>query len=409
MKRSLLLIIATVIFLALLGWAFYFLRVRQGTTSAPPEQIGGLPNITLPPGSPTPSSGNISPPSPPASPQNTSNVFGQVTQSPVLSYFVDPTNTAAFIAPDGQIAELRAGNVTSLSSLKISNLQNAWFSSDGQKILAALGNLGNTQMSVFDLKTKTWQPLPEGIEAAAWSPSGNTLAYLLRKGDLVSLTTLDMENAKAKPVVLLSFHEEDFSLAWPTSSQLLLFDKGNAFAGGSLWSFDIKKKLLAPILQKQLGLQILWSAKNQGLVFTSTKTQTGGRLAIIHEQGNTVQNFNFLTLPSKCAFKPDLKPAVPSGTSTIPAATSSQPVLYCAIPRDEQGFTNSSLPDAYARKEFFTADDIYEITLSSGNIRPLFTDSAYAVDAEGLRIFNGKLFFINRLDQKLYGITLPAE
>mgnify|MGYP001597119239 CR=1 FL=1 len=57
-------------------------------------------------------------------------------------------------------------------------------------------------------------------------------------------------------------------------------------------------------------------------------------------------------------------------------------------------------------QSFFTADSFYAIDLSNGAVENLNSPSV-AVDATMLRLSGSKLFFVNRLDKKLYAFTLP--
>jgi hypothetical protein len=54
----------------------------------------------------------------------------------------------------------------------------------------------------------------------------------------------------------------------------------------------------------------------------------------------------------------------------------------------------------------FTSDDIYKINTATGATDALFSDQTQNLDTSDLKIFNNTLFFINRYDQKLYGLVL---
>ena len=54
----------------------------------------------------------------------------------------------------------------------------------------------------------------------------------------------------------------------------------------------------------------------------------------------------------------------------------------------------------------FTADDLYKIDLTSGDVEALIANPAILFDAANIAIRGNKLFFINRLDRKLYTISL---
>ena len=66
----------------------------------------------------------------------------------------------------------------------------------------------------------------------------------------------------------------------------------------------------------------------------------------------------------------------------------------------------SHLPDDYNQMSLFTSDDIYRINLQSGAIDTTFKDPTQNMDISDVKLFNQTLFFVNRYDQKLYGVQL---
>ena len=81
--------------------------------------------------------------------------------------------------------------------------------------------------------------------------------------------------------------------------------------------------------------------------------------------------------------------------------------MVCAIPRDKNALDNNSLPDAYLKKALFTSDDFFEINVSTGEFKSVFSDDTKNLDADDVKIFNQSVFFINRYDKKVYSVALP--
>jgi hypothetical protein len=93
-------------------------------------------------------------------------------------------------------------------------------------------------------------------------------------------------------------------------------------------------------------------------------------------------------------------------TSAKTAATSTPYLaLYCGTPRSSSGFSSAHLPDDYNTMELFTSDDIYKINTATGAEQVLWSDATQNMDVSDVKFFNNALFFINRYDQKLYGLT----
>ncbi len=412
-------IIAVIALVVLIG---YFLRERANvneggaTGNLPPVPSGQFPKPPpgTSPGSPA-SPGGALPPT-----TFLGQKFGVIAQNKVLSFFVDDQNNTTLVQPDGQVVRVVSGEASVLSSSAIVNLREARFSYDGKRILAVFGDQSSLQASIFDVPNKSWQPLQSSFRSPAWSPNSYQIVYLFDKGDATVLTTLDTGNAKAKPQELIKLHLQDVSLSWPTQNKIIVSDKPSSFSFGSIWGFDVKLKTLSPLVENKLGLESVWSGGAElGLIFSTDLTRRGGKLSLVDNKGNTLNDFAILTLPSKCAF--DIRATQPQTTSTVKAATNTKTststaaaadrFLYCAIPRDQNKFAASQLPDDYEKRVLFAADDLFRINLNlgapeAGSIEPVFSNSGQMLDITDVKIFNQNLFFINRLDQKLYAVSL---
>jgi len=79
--------------------------------------------------------------------------------------------------------------------------------------------------------------------------------------------------------------------------------------------------------------------------------------------------------------------------------------LNCAVPRNSAQFSNSVLPDDYFKKSLTTADSFFRISLGDGSVTTISADQSKTFDATNVQIAGESLFFINRLDQKLYSIS----
>ncbi len=395
MKRLtyLLIIIAVIIVIVLVG---YFLRYRAGTSNVP-QGTGSLPSVSFNKQPPVPQT-NEQPPAP-AQTQIGEQKFGVLTQNQAVDYFIDEQNNAVVIQPDGKIVKIINGEVSALSSSPISELRSAEFSYDGKKILIVFGGK-NFEQSIFNVESKSWSPLPSGLESPTWSPVNYQVAYLKPlAGGAASLETLDISKKGARPQQFLRLHNSGLSLFWLSPNQMILGEKGSSFSKGSVWSFDLKTKSLSQFIAGELGLDYAWNKKTLlGLVFKTDLSRRGGFLSLYDNLGNLLQNMAFLTLPSKCGLE------LSGATTTNKTALK---IMYCAIPKDTQVLNTSYLPDEYQKKLFYTDDQFFKINLSSGAIDEVSgAPLNFPVDAEDLKVFNQNLFFINRLDQKLYAISL---
>ena len=406
MKRFLYLfiIIAVVILMVLIG---YFLSSRPASTPgtsvgtslpATPNQANNAPGggVSVPTLS-QPQSVNGLP--------STSGMFGVVSENAALDYFVNGDNSVLIAAPDGKIMKVVKGQPTMLNSSAITGVLSAQFSYDGKKVLALFGDPVNPQGSVFDVAAKSWTPLTGGFRGAVWSPSGYQIVYLKDGPDYVSLVTLDVSNGKAKPQELAKLHMEDISLNWVTGNRILIAGKSSSAVASSLLSFDLKLKQVSEVVNETLGLETIWdgTSTGSGLMFAATRSKHGGRLSLLNASGGVLTGMNLLTLPSKCSFG-TMENA--SGTSQASSSVKSVEVLYCGVPRDLQAFLAANLPDDYLKQSFMTSDDIYKIDTVNGGTVPIFSDQSQVFDVSRIKAVGGNLFFINRIDKKVYAVSL---
>ncbi len=424
-NKKTLIILGVIVVIILVGILLYYLFFRQsGGAVTPAGQTGSLPNVPAQgtSGNQTGNTGGTSGSSPSGT-TNSSQTFGVLGDEQAMDYYVDSGNNTTLIQPDGTILTLTNGQPVILSSSKIQDIIGASFSYDGKKILVNFGDGADPQTSVFDLASKAWTPLPQGMQSPAWSPSSYQVAYLTSGASgsgKENIVILNSVAPGAAPSVLATVAMEDMLLRWPNKGTLILSDKPDAYIVGSAWAFNISNKTIISVDFQDLALQSIWSnaTSGLGLIFRGTTGYVGGDISLLNFSGSQTV-LTFVTLPSKCAFNEDVV-ALPQGasttaatsttakaTTTAMAATTTTLDLYCAVPRDQQTLTIARLPDEYNQKIILTADDFYKVNTNDGTLSVVFSDQSYNLDATDLKIFNNRLFFINRYDQRLYGVALP--
>lgn len=322
-----------------------------------------------------------------------------VADIPTATYFVDTQNNVTVVSPDGTISRISRGQKTTLNTNKIQNLMSASFSPDGTKILAIFGTRLNPQASIFDVALKSWQPLVESFASASWSPASKQLAYVAVVDGISSLKIIDTSGTATKSQELLRLHAEDLVIDWVAPQDIFVTGRSSAVAPVSAFFYNIVTRTITPTLEDQFGVVARWDRSGIGLLLGSGSSGRTGNLRVIGKNGATLKNFTLLTIPSKCAF---LAPPTGTSTQTVPDPT----YLVCGVPRDVKILTSSVIPDDYLQKEIYTSDDFYKIDVASGNIDDVLAGIEKQFDADDLRTFNNRVFFVNRYDQKLYTVSL---
>jgi len=411
MKRYLYILIGIIVIAAVaILLLFVWRNAHSGASTATTNGATGSLPITGTQSAP--SSGNTSgtgtalgtPSSASSTTSESATSFGIVDNDPTINYFVDAQNNIFGIKTDGTIEEITNGQSSELSSSTIDEIISANFSYDGKKVLVLYGNQNDPQAAVFDIASGTWTALPSGLLEAQWSPNSYEVAYLSPGKTGTVLATFNVASPAKAPVALTNVNAQDLTIQWLTPTQILLADKPSAEVGTSLLLWNTKTQTLSPVIFEQDSLETIWvgstsSTQPLGLVFTGSDG-SGYALQLDTLAGSALQTLSFMTLPSKCLFNVE-----GGGAAT---STSSSPILYCGIPRDQTTFESAHLPDDYDQMALFTSDDIYKINILTGATDVLWSDQTQNIDTSDLKFFNGNLFFINRYDQKVYALTLPA-
>ncbi|PIU98447.1 hypothetical protein COS61_01395 [Candidatus Wolfebacteria bacterium CG03_land_8_20_14_0_80_40_12] len=324
-----------------------------------------------------------------------------LSNQPIFDYWINvatSTKQIFYLNQDGLLFKIKEGGEDeAVTPEPIKNLQAIKSSFNGKLALIKfdpLASLGKApRFLIFNSETKISEFLPESATAAAFSPDAKKIAYLETPGGNLVISNLvikDLVGSKPKTSKILSLNQKDFDLEWILPENIILTPKPSAFSADSAWNFNIKTKIFESLDAAGLnGLMINWSIDGKtsdklGLRFNSQKQGREGFLILINEKGEKRANFDFLTLPNKCFF--------------------SEPKIYCAVPLEIPPKT--VLPDDYLKRTFYSNDSLYQIDINQNSLSEILAAGNPIIDAVRLNVIEGKLFFINRYDNKLYELEL---
>lgn len=313
------------------------------------------------------------------------------TSTPISSKSMSSTSSAPiilrqpeifYIKEDGQILKVKDGEDEIISAGLINNLQSVESSTDGKMVLVKYGNLVNPAFSLFNVETKVWQALPN-ISAVAFSPDAKQIAYFEKASG--NLMIKDLFGAKPKTTKVLPLNQRDFGLGWILPEKILLVPKPSFDYESQIWVVGLKNKTLNSLVSGR-GLMVNWSADGKmGIRFRTTEARVP-ELGLVNDGGATIANLDFTTLPDKCLV--------------------GQLKIYCAIPGSHNSLQEPLLPDDYLKKAVYFKDFIYSIDVAKNSFESIYSQNEPTIDATHLSLAGNQLLFINRYDNKLYGLDI---
>jgi hypothetical protein len=388
-------IIALVI--VIVGLIIYF--VWSGLTSSPspvPNTGEGGQDVNLPIGSGsdnTPGDQSSSTSAGSETPQILdARSLVKISETPAFDYWIDiQTKEIYYIAQDGKIWSAKNGEDLKISDQKLTALNSIEIEPSGQKILAAFGDPRAPQWAIFDVIDGTWKPLPSEVTEATWGANPNEVIAMLKNLNGQSLVKLDVsKNPPSQKIIIGNFYFYDVKLKFIPPNQLMLVENGSASYNSRVWQLDLKS----------LSFNLMFSP-TQGLDFSSNLEKS-----LFFEYSGSDSNFYVLDRNLK-TYPPAIFTTMSSKCDR--AANASSTAIYCfgfqEVPEDK------TLPDDYLEKNFFSTDNLYFLTLSSGDVRSLLLSNRGGVppiDGKNPQFFDGKLYFINRYDNMLYSLVLSS-
>jgi Tol biopolymer transport system component len=280
-----------------------------------------------------------------------------------------------------------------ISETELPGLIDIIWSPKKDKVISVLNRDGVTSRYYYDYNAKVGVRLDSKMEQINWTNLGNQIIYKFsdpRTGE-ISLSLADPDGKNWKNVARIPWKNTKIK-AIPQSSLLAFWNSPDSFEETQLLTVSLAGGKSKMILTQRFGADYLWSPDGQKILVSSSETRGGSKmsLALANGNGGEYQNLNIPTLVSKCVWSADNK------------------TLYYALPGSIP--EGSVMPNDYSEKKFTSKDTFWKIDTATGRQeRLLETDEIIGVfDAAGLFLSptENKLFFVNRIDGRLYAIDI---
>ncbi len=303
-----------------------------------------------------------------------------------IKYYARSTGNVFEISLSG------AGQRT-ISDTNLMGLVKVLWSPDKNKVISIFNKNGTTERYLYDYDAKSSVKLKEGMEYIVWTNLGDKTIYKYydAKTKKRSLSIADPDGSNWKNLTDIAWRDISIAPA-PQTSLISFWNTPDGFEETNLKTIGITGGESKTIFSKKFGADYLWSPNGQKVLVSSLETKGSSKmtLATINANGGEYQNLNIPTLASKCAWSKDNK------------------TLYYALPGSIP--EGSVMPNDYQNKKFYTRDSFWKVDTTTGKKERVveLNEITQSFDAADLFLSpaEDKLFFVNRVDGKLYSVSI---
>ncbi len=289
-------------------------------------------------------------------------------------------------------ADKNGENAKQFTTISVPNIKSASWSIDQNKVLTITTRSGKDFFNEYDYQSQQSSLLKEGLDNAVWDNTGTKIFY--KYFDAKSgQRTLNIANADGSNwQKLADIFARNLSIApIPLSSNVSFWNYPNALEETVFQSVGVLGGDVKTILSGKFGADYLWSPTGDRALISSlsnkeNRTITLGNVSI---EGK-YQDLNIPTFVSKCVWSKDGK------------------TLYYALPGNIP--ENAIMPNDYQDNKFNTEDTFWKLDLVTGNKERVIEVNEIEGKYDSSDLFlsakEDALFFINKIDKKLYKINL---
>lgn len=371
-----------VFIIALLFWGVYNLSFRKGdsdSTSASSQESQAKVDAIAPK-------------------NDYKEVVSAISDEPVIAPTMssDGKSIKYYSAKNGRAYEIdEAGNgKKSISDKELIGLTGAFWSPDKAKVITKFASSeGKSKFYYYNYDTGSSSQLKDNIDRVAWQSTSNRIFYKYYNPQTQkrTLSVSNPDGSEWSDIADVPFR--DLSIAQvPQSGQVSFWNKPDSFAATQFSIISLAGGESKIILKDLFGADYLWNANGTNALVSYVDSKGGHKLqlATVNANGGEFKNLNIPTFVSKCAWSKDDR------------------FVYYALPGSVPD--SSTLPNDYSDGKFNTTDTFWKVDLTTGEKDRLvdLDKMEKQFDASGLFMDpeESNLFFVNRLDGKLYRISL---
>ena len=279
-----------------------------------------------------------------------------------------------------------------LSEKSFSPLNQAFWSPDRSQIILKFKNSSDS-LAYYNLLKDNLTPFKKAIDTLVWNANSNKIFYKFfnPQNNERSLNISDPDSSHWRKLIALNYRYLSIARV-PRSDFISFWNTGDAYQPTILQTISALGEKSKIIFQSNFGADYLWSPSGNQVLVSHSDVKGGHKieLAIMNYNGGEYINLGIPTFVSKCVWSKDNQ------------------TIYYALPGEIPA--EAILPNDYQKQEFNTTDTFWKVNLKTGEksrlINPKNIQKKYDVSQMFLNQDESLLFFVNRLDGKLYRLKL---
>jgi len=285
------------------------------------------------------------------------------------------------------------GHKEVIATQKFSNLENALWSADKTKTILKIKNGDKYSFKYFDFATNSIKDIKDNVDEVVWQTNANRIFYKYYDPatGAKTLNISDPDGSNWKKLADISYRKVSIAQI-ATTGMISFWNSEDSYSPTTLDSISVTGGERKSIFNGSFGADYLWDKTGERALISRADTKGGSKmqLGVINYNGGEYRNLDVPTFVSKCVWSKD-------GHTVYYA-------LPGAIPDD------AILPNDYKEGKFNTTDTFWKVDVRTGEKTRAVEvkDITSRYDASDLFFDQAEslLFFINRVDEKLYRIAL---
>ncbi len=312
----------------------------------------------------------------------------------VSAAYVKDSEMIRYYAVDGRVWDVNtdASGKKSVADEELVGLQSVTWSPDGVQVISTFDKKGKTEFYTYNYANGKGTKLKENLDTVKWDGIGAKIIYKYFDSQKKerTLNVADPDGSNWKKIVDIPFKHVSVS-AVPQSSNISFWNSPWASEETQLFVVGIGGTDLKKIFGGKFGADYLWSPNGQHAIISSLEEENSKKIVLgIIDKNGEYKNLGIPTFASKCVWSSDNK------------------TVYYALPGGIP--ENVVIPNDYLAEKFNTVDTFWKINIETGKKERIveLNELSEKYDASKIFLSNNEdaLFFINKIDSKIYKIKL---